>query len=103
MGNRILELLTESNISQKEFAQKLHIAPSTLNGYLKGHRSPDYQTLMQIADFFNVSTDYLLGRDNPHELKNDEKNILKLYSSLNKENKKLSLDIMSVIAKRSKK
>lgn len=97
MGNIILELLIDKNISQKELAQKLNIAPSTLNGYLKGHRSPDYQTLIRLADFFDVSTDYLLGKKNSPELKPEEIRILKLYNSLSEDNKKLAFDLISVI------
>ena len=97
MGNIILELLIDKNISQKELAQKLNSAPSTLNGYLKGHRSPDYQTLIRLADFFDVSTDYLLGKKNSPELKPEEIRILKLYNSLSEDNKKLAFDLISVI------
>ena len=43
-------------------AQKLGIAKSTISMYENGNREPDFETLEKIADFFNVDTDYLLGR-----------------------------------------
>lgn len=47
----------------KELGQKLNLAESTISGYENGNRKPDYDTLNKFADFFDVSTDYLLGRD----------------------------------------
>lgn len=49
---------------QKEVAERLKINQVTYNRYEKGEREPDNDTLKKIADFFNVSTDYLLGREN---------------------------------------
>lgn len=61
---RLENLLEERNISQKQLSTELHIAPSTLNGYLRMNREPDYTTLIELAAYFNVSTDYLLGITN---------------------------------------
>lgn len=58
---RLKNLLKEHNLTQRKFAGELNIVPSTLNGYLRQDREPDYDTLISIADFFQVSTDYLLG------------------------------------------
>ena len=54
-------LIEEKDITQKELAKQLHLAPSTLGSYVQGSREPDFSTLKQIADYFEVSTDYLLG------------------------------------------
>ena len=43
-------------------AEKLGISRSTIGMYETGAREPDFETLEAIADFFNVDTDYLLGR-----------------------------------------
>ncbi len=61
---RLENLLDERNLSQKSFATELNIAPSTLNGYLRRGREPDYETLISIAKYFKVSIDYLLGVTN---------------------------------------
>lgn len=52
---------------QKEAANELGIGLSTFSQYETGKREPDYSTLVRIADYFNCSTDYLLGRtDDPN-------------------------------------
>ncbi len=51
----------------KMLAEKLNVAPSTISGYENGKRKPDMDTLAKLADYFQSSTDYLLGRtDNPY-------------------------------------
>ena len=57
-------LLDEKKISQKDLAEYLKVTRQTVSVYCLGYSSPDYKTLCKIADFFNVSTDYLLGRTN---------------------------------------
>jgi len=61
IGNNILALLYQRDISQKQMAIDLDIAPSTLNGYINARREPDYDTLIKFAQYFQVSCDYLLG------------------------------------------
>lgn len=56
----------------KELGQKLNLAESTISGYENGNRKPDYDTLNKFADFFEVSTDYLLGRDITKNMSKDE-------------------------------
>jgi transcriptional regulator with XRE-family HTH domain len=74
LGDRILNLLEEQEISQKEFANSLNIAPTTLNGYIKNKRQPDFELVKNIASALNVSTDYLLGYDS-EELNLTEKEL----------------------------
>ncbi len=59
-----LKLLREQkNISQTELAKHLGVVRSTICQYEKGNRIPDTETLIKIADYFNVSIDYLLGHN----------------------------------------
>lgn len=51
----------EKNLSQKELGNKLGLAESTIGMYEQGKRQPDYETLLKIADFFEVTLDFLLG------------------------------------------
>lgn len=60
-ATRFENLLEERGLTQRQLAIELHIAPSTLNGYLRRGREPEFEILIQLADFFGVSTDYLLG------------------------------------------
>lgn len=61
LGQRIRQLRQERHLTQTQFGQVLNLAESTISLYESNHRSPDYHILLQIADFFDVSVDYLLG------------------------------------------
>lgn len=63
LHQRLRTLRENINLMQKEVAERLKINQVTYNRYEKGEREPDNDTLKKIADFFNVSTDYLLGRE----------------------------------------
>lgn len=60
--NIFKRLRSSSGLTQVEMAEKLGISRSTIGMYETGAREPDFETLEKIADFFNVDTDYLLGR-----------------------------------------
>ncbi|TCU64445.1 DNA-binding XRE family transcriptional regulator [Tissierella praeacuta] len=62
IGKRIKALRNERNLLQKDLAEKLNLSQQTISLYESEKRQPDYQILQSIADFFNVSVDYLLGR-----------------------------------------
>lgn len=53
----------EPGLTQEVLAKQLGIAKSTLASYEQGKRQPDFQTLDQIAQRFDVTTDYLLGKN----------------------------------------
>ena len=88
-GTRLENLLEERNISQKQLSKELHIAPSTLNGYLRRNREPDFTTLTDLATYFDVSTDYLLGITNlrlpstpTDDYNNEEGDLISIYRAL---------------------
>lgn len=62
IGQRLSILRQELKLTQKELADKFNISPSTIGMYEQDRRAPDSDTLNKFADFFNVSTDYLLCR-----------------------------------------
>lgn len=69
---RLKQLREENNLSQLDLANKLNMSQQAISAYEKGAREPDIDTIKKISDFFNVSTDYLLGKSdirNPEELK----------------------------------
>ena len=66
VGERIKLLRKEKKISQIKMSIELNLAQNTLSQYETGIREPDLKTLRLLADYFNVSIDYLLERtDNP--------------------------------------
>lgn len=61
-GELLAKLRKERGILQKELAKYLNVTVATISNYEKGVHAPDYETLIKLADFFDVSTDYLLQR-----------------------------------------
>jgi len=61
-GQRLRHLREEKDMSQIDMGKELNIANSTLSLYESGGREPDFVTLKKIAEYFNVTTDYLLAR-----------------------------------------
>ncbi|WP_342441789.1 helix-turn-helix transcriptional regulator [Lysinibacillus sp. FSL K6-0075] len=64
LARRLRSLREERGYLQKFVADKLGIKSNTLSGYENGTRSPDPSMLSNLADLYNVSIDYLLGRTN---------------------------------------
>lgn len=64
LGNRIKYLRENRNITQRELANILNIANSTMSQYESDIRVPSDDIKIKIADYFNVTVDYLLGRPN---------------------------------------
>lgn len=70
---RIKELREEKNISQLELAKKLNLTQQSISLYEKEEREPSIDVLKNIANFFNVSLDYLLGKSDIRNYDEDEK------------------------------
>lgn len=65
-GEKIRYLRTKNNITSKELSKILDISESSISLYENGKRTPSIELIIKIADFFKVSTDFLLGvSDNP--------------------------------------
>ncbi len=63
---RLKELRKARKITQVKLAMDLNTNQNTISRYENGTRQADYQTLIMLADYFDVSIDYLLERtDNP--------------------------------------
>lgn len=61
-NDRLKSLREDKDLTQEELAKILHINRSTLSNYENIGREPNYTLLIKIADYFNVSLDYLLCR-----------------------------------------
>lgn len=72
-GLRIRQLREERHMSQLELAKQIEINNSVLSRIESGKRDVEDYLLVRFANFFNVSTDYILGRtNNPEGLTDDE-------------------------------
>ncbi|GGE16359.1 transcriptional regulator [Marinithermofilum abyssi] len=61
-ATRLRELRQQHGLRQSDVAKKLGITESAYGYYEQGRREPPYKSLQQLADLFDVSVDYLLGR-----------------------------------------
>jgi transcriptional regulator with XRE-family HTH domain len=77
-GNRIAQLRDRRGYTQEELAGLLGISRAALSHYEKNRRKPDFATLTKIADLFQVSVDYLVGRTQLPEESPDKTTALEL-------------------------
>ncbi len=69
-AEKLKKLRTDYNLSQAALAHDLGVAQNTLSNWEKGNREPDLSTIVKIAEYFDVTTDYLLGRvEKPQSVK----------------------------------
>ncbi|MCM1192276.1 MAG: helix-turn-helix domain-containing protein [Butyrivibrio sp.] len=61
-GAILTRLRAEKDVGQKEVATYLKVSVSTVSNYENNVHSPDYTMLCRLADYYGVTTDYLLGR-----------------------------------------
>ena len=98
-GDTLRSVIEDSNKTQKEVARGLNIAPTTLGNYVNKLREPDFDTLLAIANYFGVSTDYLLNNYKDSDKNQSEERLLNIYSKLSAENKELLLNIAKLLNK----
>lgn len=68
-SERLNLLIKDKNVKQSDLASNLGVSTSAVNKWCTTNREPEYSILTKIADYFEVTTDFLLGR----ELKSDSK------------------------------
>lgn len=68
LGERLRNLRIEKHLRQDQVARLVNVEKSSISMYETGMRQPSYTTLVRLADVFNVTTDYLLGRTNTSPL-----------------------------------
>ena len=59
---RLKDLIKLKSLTQKKVANDLDLSVQRFNFYVNGKREPDFVTICRLADYFGVTTDYLLGR-----------------------------------------
>lgn len=70
---RLKELREQRHLSQLKLAMDLGLNQNSISRYENEEREADYQTLIALADYFNVSLDYLLERTDNPEFKRQNK------------------------------
>ena len=98
-GRKLKGLIEEKGITQKELSLQLNIAPSTVSSYVQNTREPDFATLKLIAEYFNVTIDYLLGCKTEHISTRQEDEILRIFRCLTDEQREVCIEQCKVFLK----
>ena len=98
---KLFELLAEKNITAKKLAEAIGASEGNVSDWKSGKAIPSAEKLILIADFFDVSLDYLLGRtDNPQgkqsEIDPQLAEALQVFSSLPSKKRKLALKVIKL-------
>lgn len=72
IGQRIRDLRKQKRMSQTELAKSVGVSQTTVTAWETGKAEPSSSAVAKLADIFNVTTDYLLGRPNKQEIKKDD-------------------------------
>lgn len=67
IGDTLKKLRTQKGLTSEELCAKIGIKGGSYRNYERNDRKPDYDTLLKLADFYHVTTDYLLGRPDAAE------------------------------------
>ncbi len=78
-SQRLRALRDARGLTQAALGSQLHKGESTVRMWELGKNEPDHQTLVALAEFFNVSVDYLLGRNVPEELPKEDRRLIKAF------------------------
>ncbi len=95
---RLQDLLDSRNLSQKQLAESINVRQNTISDWKNKGNLPQGETAIKLAQYFNVSLDYLLtGEDKNNELSPDEIELLSLYKPLSRSNKLLLKGIITTM------
>ena len=107
-GQKLLELRKKSGKSQTDIAKVLGITQPAYQNYENGRREAGYATITKLADFYGVTTDYLLGREPPSDplatlnIDTGSKSVMEMFAELPEGTRKIILDSMIRLADAAK-
>lgn len=105
LGERLKQLIEELGITQQQFAEELFISPSTLNGYIRNKRMPEYSVLRKISRRLGTSCDYLLGNEylktgDGEYLNESESRVIELFRKMDENGKDFYTDAGVYLSKK---
>ena len=109
MKEQLQQLRKSRGLTQDDLAEILGISLSSYQKYERDAISPSYETLCKIADFYHVTTDYLLGREpatDPFDmlqLPEDQKSVMERFASFPGDVRAIILDAIKELAEAAKK
>lgn len=108
MKEQLQQLRKSRGLTQDDLAEILGISLSSYQKYERDAISPSYETLCKIADFYHVTTDYLLGREpatDPFDmlqLPEDQKSVMERFASFPDDVRAIILDAIKELAEAAK-
>ena len=109
MVKNLKKLRENAKISQKQLADIIHVSQQSINKYENHDVEPNIDTLCAIADYFNVSTDYLIGitdvtRKNEavkeYDLNDREQEFINSFRNLSLQDKELIIALLKRLAEK---
>lgn len=94
-GSRLRELRRSQKLNQGELAKELNISQQQISCYESGQSTPDAEFLNKVANYFDVTTDYLSGRVD--EKVTDEQRIILSYRKLPPAKKQLATQMIKLL------
>lgn len=102
-GKKLKAILEFEGLSQKEFAERINVHPSTLNGYINDGKQPDFELLKRIAAALEVSTDYLLdygGKPQGPPLSEEELSLLTSFRGFSQEKREVISALVKMLSEK---
>ena len=103
---RLRELRAEKNISQRKMAEMFSVSQGTYNNWEQGNTQPSIEQLIELARFFSVSVDYLIGNSDDEGyikiqevLSKDDVATLHTVNTLPEDSKHLLMDFIASLEK----
>lgn len=101
IGKIISKLRSSKGLSQRDFAVLMGVSNGAVGMWETNKRQPDLDTVLKIANYFKVSTDYLLGQKNSplvdFDLSNEDIEFINSYKKLQPANQKRIEDYIKIL------
>ena len=78
IGSKLVELRTKKGLTRVQLADELHIPMTTLRNYETDAREPGHKFLLDVSQYFNVTTDYILENEKSPEPEGAEDGVVSL-------------------------
>lgn len=78
-GKKLHSLIKENKMTQKELADKLNVKRGSVSNWVTDRRMPDNNTVVELANLFNVTTDFLLGNSVDSQSTDKIDNVINLH------------------------
>ena len=97
-GDNLKLLRKQMGLTQQGIADKINTSRSCISNYESGNRQPDNETIKVLADFFDVSVDYLFGRSNVRGIAKNNEKVIKMEKFLSRAESFDTLDLSDASA-----